>query len=104
MTTSDQDDFTPSGFIELLPGERPRVITPSGARRVPASESRPRLSAKAEARLAPADELSAQGYDRVDAAAEKLGELTKIIEDGAVTAELEIDDSLVIKLTKLVPP
>jgi hypothetical protein len=100
------DDFTPTqpGFDEfghLVPS---RTLTPSGARRVPASETLPRLSAKKEAKLAVVDAESAAGYDAIEAAGDKVAQLTRLIEDGVVTAELEIDDSMVVKLTKLVPP
>jgi hypothetical protein len=100
------DDFTPTdhGFHEAAPVALPRTITPSGARRVPPSETVPRLSAKKEAKLAAVDAESARGYDAIEAAGDKIAQLTQLIADGVVDAPLEIDDSLVIKLTKLVPP
>jgi hypothetical protein len=103
----NSDDFTPTtpGFHEPSPPALPRTITPSGARRVPPSETVPRLSAKKEAKLAVVDAESAAGYDAIEAAGDKLAQLTKLIEDGRVVAELEIDDSHVIKVaTRKDPP
>lgn len=97
-------DPTSPGFHETAPVVLPRALTPSGARRVPPSETVPRLSAKKEAKLAQVDELSAQGYDRLEAAHDQLEAVTRLIENGVVEAPLEIDDSMVVKLTKLVPP
>ncbi len=96
----NSDDFTPTtpGFHEAAPPALPRTITPSGARRVPPSETVPRLSAKKEATLAVVDAESARGYDAIEAAGDKLAQLTRLIEDGAVLAELVIDDSQVIKI------
>jgi len=106
----NSDDVTPTsdptspGFHDSARVTLPRALTPSGARRVPPSDSVPRLSARKEAKLAEVDELSAQGYDALEAAGDKLAALTKMITDGVVVAPLEIDDSMVVKLTKLVPP
>jgi hypothetical protein len=103
---SDLDDFTPThpGFDEfghLLPA---RTLTPSGARRVPPNESKPRLSAKKEALLEPVHAAAAASYDELEAARDTVAALNRAISDGVVEAPLEIDDSMVVKLTKLVPP
>lgn len=97
------DDFTPThpGFIEQPPP--PRAITPSGARRVPPSETKPRVSARTEAKLAPADARSAEGYDALELAGERAQAFAQAVTGGEVHAELIIDDSMVVKLTKLVP-
>lgn len=98
--TEQDDDVTVPGFIEP---PQLRVPTPSGARRVPPNEKKPRLSARVEAKLAAADALSAEGYDARERAGEKLEALTKMIADGVVQVELEIDESLIVKLGKLLP-
>ncbi len=98
------EDPTAPGFNELGALERMRTATPSGARRVPPNPNKPRVSAKKERVLEQVHAEAAAGYDELDQAGETIVALTKAIEDGVVQAPLEIDDSLVIKLTKLVGP
>lgn len=101
---NEPDETTAPGFNELGLAAPVRTPTPSGARRVPPNEGKPRLSAKKEAALAPVHAAAAEGYDALEAAGETVAALAQAIADGVVEAPLEIDDSLVIKLTKLVPP
>lgn len=68
-------------------------------RRVTPNVSRPRLSSRLEAKLAPADEASAKGYDALEEAGEKLAAITEAIASGAINAELQVTESLVVAIT-----
>lgn len=111
---NDNDDPTAPGWLEpeapppLTPP--PRALTPSGARRVPPSPTKPRVSARAAAALDAADQASAEGYDAIEAAGEKVmsraeqaAAVAQALAEGAVVvAELEISDSVVMRLEGLV--
>lgn len=114
MSEQGNDDPTAPGWLAseapppLTPP--PRALTPSGARRVPPSPSAPRVSARAAAQLAAADAASAEGYDALDTAgervmdqAEQTAAVAQALADGAVVvAELEVSDSVVFRLERLV--
>ena len=73
-----------------------RNLTPSGARRVPPNPDKPKVAQTPELEQAAA--LSAAGYDALEVAGEAFEGLKMAIEEGAVTATIEIDESLVYKL------
>lgn len=68
-------------------------------RRVTPNEAKPKLSPRLEAKLAPADEASARGYDALEAAGEQLAAITEAIVSGAINAELQVTESLVFAIT-----
>ena len=51
---------------------RARALTPGGTRRVGPNPGKPRVSDRKERKLAPADALSAQGYDALEIAGESV--------------------------------
>lgn len=78
---------------ELPASASPRIVTPPESRRVPANPDAPKLRKKTEDRVRPADEKSAHGYDVLEDAIFKIGELQKQIEDGNITVELQVGDT-----------
>lgn len=104
--TDENLDPTQPGFVHLatlamtIPGAPivpaateavpvPRIFTPSGMRKVPANGHKPWVSPGKEKALAPADALSAQGYDALEHAGEAVRTLTKELVDGVVIAEVD---------------
>ncbi len=79
-----------------------RAMTPSGMRRVAENQSKPQpKGAKRRAALNAADAKSAQGYDALDDAAERVVKFTKAVEEGRVMVELEIDESVIRDIKKI---
>ena len=68
---------------------------------MPPNPDAPKLRAKTETRIALADEKSAQAYDELEAAKEKIAQLANLIDSGEVKVQLEIGETAVHALKKI---